>query len=183
MNEAAPRLELSWIERDLRALDRSPGELVIGTLFEDERPPRGVLGLCDFRLQNRLSSLCLSGFLTGARGERMLVAAKRRRAPFNQMLIVGLGPRAAFDDEVCREAIGVALDGATGLSVRKFAFDLPGRAQGAIAAARALELLDMALFERAGRVDAVVVVDDRDAQRAVEAMRVTPGRRSLAARR
>jgi len=183
--------ELGWVERDLRALDRSVddasrGELCIGTLFQDERPPPGVLSLCDFRLGGRLSHLCLSGFITGTTGEKVLLPV-RVKFPFEKVLVVGLGPRAQFDEAAYRAAVGWILDAVEGLCVRRVAVDLPGRHAGAIDAPRAVELFDEAVAARAASqrllLDGAAIIDDRDAQRAVENLRIRPGRRNLAARR
>ncbi|MGZ3424037.1 MAG: M17 family peptidase N-terminal domain-containing protein [Polyangiales bacterium] len=177
--------ELAWVERDLRALDSQEGrsgELCVGTLFVDERPPRGVLSLCDFRLAGKLSHLCLSGFVTGTAGEKVLLPL-RAKFPYEKLLIVGLGPRAGFDEAGFRVAMGWILDALDGLKIRRVAMDLPGRHAGAIEAARAIELFDEAITSRPGLLDGVAIVDDRDAQRAVEAWRVRPGRRNLAGRR
>ena len=52
----------------LRALDGASTELLACGMWEDERPMRGLLGLVDWRMAGRLSSLAKSGFLTGALG-------------------------------------------------------------------------------------------------------------------
>jgi hypothetical protein len=184
--------ELAWVERDLRALDRreerrreegrSGGELCVGSMFVDDGPPQGVLSLCDLRLAGKLSRLCLSGFVTGAAGEKVLLPL-RSKFPFERLLIVGLGPRAGFDEAGYRVAIGWILDALDGLKMRRLAIDLPGRYAGAIDTARALELFDEAMTTRPSLLDSACIVDDRDAQRAVEAVKVRPGRRNLAGRR
>jgi hypothetical protein len=183
--------ELAWVERDLRALDRwearqreegRSGELCVGFVFASDLPPQGVLSLCDFRLAGKLSHLCLSGFITGAAGEKVLMPL-RSKFPYEKLLVVGLGPREGFDEQNYRVAVGWILDALEGLHARRVAIDLPGRYAGAIEASRALELFDEAVAARPSVIDSAVIVDDRDAQRAVEAFKVRPGRRNLAGRR
>lgn len=183
MTDALPvGLELGWIERDLRALDRASADVLVSGCFEDDPPPRGAAGLVDWRLGARLSRLCLSGFLTGAIGERLLLPA-RPRLPFDKVLLVGLGPRATFDEQRHVAALSDVLEALDGLRVRRAAIDLPGRHAGVVGAQRALELLLMALAERPTQLEALAVVDDRDAQRFVEAIRARPARRSPEGRR
>lgn len=175
-------VELGWLERDLRALDRASGDVLVGGLFDDERPPRGALGLFDWRADGKLSQLCLSGFLSGARGERFLYPVRPRLA-FDLLLVIGLGPRGELDEAVFRDATAAALDALSGLKARRAVIDLPGRHAGALAAPRALELLNEVLGDGPRALESLVVIDDREAQRAVEATRVTRARRSHAARR
>ncbi len=175
-------VELGWMERDLRALDRASGDVLVGSLFDDERPPRGVLELVDWRANGKVSELCLSGFLTGERGERFLSPARPRLA-FDMVLVIGLGAKGEADEAVFRDAIAALVDALAGLKARRAVVDLPGRHTGAIAAPRALELLSEALGDEPRDLESLVVIDDRDAQRAVEATRVTRARRNLAARR
>lgn len=176
-------IELEWCERDLRALDRATADVVVGSIFEDERPPRGVAALVDWRMSGRLSARCINGFVTGARGERFLMPG-RPRLPFDKVLLFGLGARGELDEARFSEALGSVLDTLDGLQVRRAAIDLPGRHQGSIAAPRALEILVQLLGVRAlSSLETITIVDDRETQRAVEALRVRPGRRSLAGRR
>lgn len=175
-------VELAFVERSLRALDQVSADVVVGALCEDERPPRGLAGLVDFRLGSRLSEHCLRGRLTGQRGERFLLPV-RSRLPFDKAVIFGLGPRASFDEEAFVALLPSVLDTIEGLRARRVALELPGRHLGAVDIARALELLLPALDERSGTLESLLLVDERDAQRAIEAAKVRPARRTLGGRR
>ena len=175
-------VELGFVERSLRALDQVNADLVVGALCEDERPPRGLSGLLDWRLGSRLSEHCRRGFLVGSRGERFLLPT-RPQLPFEKAVIFGLGPRASFDEEVYASLLPSLLDTLEGLRARRVALELPGRHLGAVPIARALELLVAALDDRSGTLESLMVVDERDAQRAVEGAKVRPGRRTHAGRR
>jgi len=178
-------VELGWIDRDLRAVERLSGDAVVGSLFADERPPRGVAALLDWRLSGRLSALCISGYLTGEADELMLLPG-RPRLPFDKLLMVGLGPRALFDEEAYRRALGRVFGALVGLQVRRVAIDLPGRHAAVVPPARALELLGPLLDPLAGTgtrasLEVVTLIDDREAVRAYDEAR--PERRNRAARR
>lgn len=176
-------VEIEWLERELRALDRASGDVIVGSLFEDERPPRGLAALVDWRMSGRLSARCLNEFLTGARGERFLMPG-RPRLPFEKVLLFGLGARVEFDEARFSEALTAIFDALAGLHARRVAIELPGRHEGKVAPQRALEILLQLLETRTpSSLELLAIVDDREAQRAVEAIRSRPGRRSLAARR
>lgn len=176
-------IEIEWLERELRALDRASGDVVVGSMFEDERPPRGVAALVDWRMSGGLSARCLDGFLTGARGERFLMPG-RPRLPFEKVLLFGLGTRTEFDEPRYADALTAIFEALSGLQARRVAIELPGRHEGKIASQRALEILLQFLEAHApSSLESLAIVDDREAQRAVEAIRSRPGRRNLAARR
>ena len=132
--------ELRFVAPDLRAIDEAPAEVVACSAWEDERPLRGVAGLLDWRMAGRLSMLAKSGFLTGKAGEVVLVPG-RPKLPFEKVLVFGLGPRAAFDDEVVRSTLVRLKATLDGLNVKRALVELPGRASDELPIARATELV------------------------------------------
>jgi hypothetical protein len=110
------------------------------TAWRDERPLRGVAGLLDWRLAGRLSALAKSGFLLGEIGEVLLVPG-RPKLPFEKIVMLGLGVRAAFDDGVVVRTLACLSSTLEGLKVKRALVELPGRSSGAIAAGHAAELL------------------------------------------
>lgn len=163
-------VDLGWAERDLRALDRLSGEVLLCSLFEDDRPPRGVAGLLDFRLGARLSRMCVDGFLTGRAGELLLVPG-RPKLPFDKIVVAGLGPADAFDDAAFERSVDHALRALARLQVRRATLEIPGRQRGAIDPTRAMTVLTSLLGPRGDEpavldAEAVTVVDDAAAHRA-----------------
>jgi hypothetical protein len=77
------------------SLDELETDLVVTTLFRNERPPRGATGLIDWRLNGFLSRLILNGTLTGKDKEITLIPL-HRRLPARRVLIVGLGAPEHF---------------------------------------------------------------------------------------
>ncbi|GAC1364058.1 MAG: hypothetical protein NVSMB47_15690 [Polyangiales bacterium] len=163
-------VELSWAERDLRALDRLAGEIVVCSMFDDDRPPRGVAGLIDWRLGGRLSRLSLERFVDGSDGELLLLPG-RPRVPFDTVVVLGLGAREGFDETRYERALDRVLLVLDQLQVRRLTVELPGRHRGAIDAARAVQsrAARVAQGSRAPRthVEAITLVDDAAAQRAL----------------
>lgn len=170
-------VELGFVERSLRALDVVSGEVIVGWLGEAERPPRGVAGLVDWRVGSCLTQECLRGFLTGARGEKLLLPT-RRLLPFQKALVVGLG--GPLDEESFKNLLELVLDALEAMRVRRAAVELPGRHLDAIPLPRALELLWSSLDERTGSLESLLVIEDREHQKLVEASKIRPARRTRA---
>lgn len=168
-------IELAWVDRELRSLDRLAGELVVASMFAEERPPRGIAGLLDWRLGGRLSRLCAEGYVEGSDGETLLVPG-RPRVGFEKIVVIGLGARAAFDDAAFERTLSRTLGVLAGLQARKVTIELPGRHAGAIDADRALTILVTLLGLSGGEplateLEAITLVDDADAHRAYSAAR------------
>ena len=67
------------IERFTRSLDELNTDLIVASLFETERPPRGVCGLADWRLNGFISRQILGGSVRGTKDEWVLLPLHRRR--------------------------------------------------------------------------------------------------------
>jgi Cytosol aminopeptidase family, N-terminal domain len=135
-------MELEFVAPDLRRLDELSGELIVCSVWSDERPFTALAGLLDWRMGGRLSALVREKFVDGNVQETLLVPG-RPRLPFEKVLVLGLGTRSAFGDGTYRAAIDRIVAAMTGFSVRKAVVELPGRS--AIDPERAIQLL----FERA----------------------------------
>ncbi|MDB4944489.1 MAG: hypothetical protein JWP97_4023 [Labilithrix sp.] len=158
-------LDLRFVPPDLRRLDEASSEVVICGVWRDVRPFTGLAGLLDWRLAGRLSRLAKQGFLLGDVGEALVLPA-RPRLPFDKLLVLGLGPRATFDDETYRTVLARGLDALTGLSVKTAVVELPGRGDLVLDAERAAEiLLDLLGTEER---DALCFVEHPEGQRLIE---------------
>lgn len=124
-------MEIHVVAPELRRLDETSAELCACSLWADVRPMRGLAGLLDWRLGGRLSALLKTGFLSGRRGEALLVPGKPH-VPFEKVLVVGLGTRSEFDHAAYREAVRHMARALEGLQVRRAVVELPGRAGGEI---------------------------------------------------
>src|SRR5580704_11355863 len=124
-------MDLRFLPAEPRRLDEANVELCACAIWTDERPIRGLGGLLDWRLGGRLTALLRSSFLRGELGETLLIPGKPH-VPFEKVLVVGLGPRAAFDDAAFLEAILHMARAFEGLRVRRAVLELPGRASDAI---------------------------------------------------
>jgi len=84
-------------QENLEELDRWNHDLVVLSVFEDERPLRGLNGLTDWRYHGKLSNLIMNEGFCGKLGEKLLnntstyLGAKR-------LLVYGLGKSNSFDN-------------------------------------------------------------------------------------
>ena len=125
---------------ELRHLDEVGSEVLACGVFADERPPHGTAGLVDWRLSGQVCRLMMGSYLTGKRGE-VLMLPLRPKLPFDKALLFGLGCRLDFDEAVFREVTSHMLRAMEGLSARSAVVELPGRQRGAIDAERATDIL------------------------------------------
>jgi hypothetical protein len=132
-------MDLRFVAPDLRALDEHPAEVIACCVWSDERPMRGLAGLLDWRLAGRVSRLAKEQFVKGDPGEVVCLQGKPR-LPFDKVLLVGAGTRAAFDAEACRQATGALLRALEGLHVKRAVVELPGRSGERIAPELAAEI-------------------------------------------
>ena len=133
-------MELRFIGPDLAELDRVGAEVLVAALFRDERPPRGVAGLFDWRSAGRLSRLLQEGFATGELGEVLMTPAKPC-FPFDKVIFFGAGNVAEFDDVVYGALVERILSTMEGLRTRSVVAQLPGRHLDLIGAERAADIL------------------------------------------
>ena len=112
------------VELDPGPIERTGADVIVVFFFDSDRPLRGAAGRADWRLCGQLSQLILSGKLTGAPGEAVLVpTGGGLAAPL--LIGLGLGRRNTFDVDAC-EALGrEAVARAQRLGARTVALPLP----------------------------------------------------------
>lgn len=158
-------MDLAFTEPSLRKLDLLGTEVLVAALVEGERPPGGVAGLVDFRLAGRVSRLIESGFVSGQRGEVLLVPG-RPKLPFDKVVLFGTGPVEQLSELVFRGVLKRVLDTLEGLRARTAVVELPGRHRDVIAAERAADILLEMAGSRPGH-DTWTLIEPADAQRAI----------------
>lgn len=159
-------MDIRFLPPELRRLDEANVELCACTIWSDERPLHGLAGLIDWRLGGRLSALIKSGFVTGEAGEMLLVPGKPN-APFEKVIVLGLGARSAFGDGAFRQAVLRIASALEGMRVRRAVVELPGRAGDVIDPEQAITLT-LECVGASPEHDAWWLVEDAAAQRRVE---------------
>ena len=176
-SEVAIAVELHFVTPNLSALDSLESEVLACTVWEDMRPCDGVAGLCDWRLGGTISTLQRRGFLTGVRGDLLLMPG-RPRLSFDKVLLFGAGPRSSFDEVRFREVMHHMLATLADLRARAAVVELPGRQADLIAAERAADLLlEAASRKRPARYDAWTLIENGDARRRIEQHMIEERRR------
>jgi cytosol aminopeptidase family protein len=133
-------MELRFVSPELAELDRVGMEVLVGAVFSDERPARGLTGLIDWRCAGRLSRLMRDGYLTGELGE-VLMTPVRPGLPFDKVILFGAGHSGEFDDNIFGSLIQRILGTMTGLRTRAVVAQLPGRHLDVITPERAADIL------------------------------------------
>jgi hypothetical protein len=168
-------MDLRFTQPDLKKLDLTGTEILVCSLSRGERPPRGVAGLCDFRLGGRLSRLVKAGFATGALGEVVLVPG-RPKLGFDKILLFGIGVPSDFSELVFRSVVEKVLATLEGLKARTAVVELPGRHLDAISAERAADILLEIAGARAEH-DVWTLIETVEAQRVITQQTILERRR------
>lgn len=171
-------MELHFVSPRLSQLDALESEVLACSIWEDLRPCDGVAGLCDWRLGGQISSLLRDGFLSGRRGE-VLMLPGRPRLSFDKVLLFGAGSRERFDEASYRETLGKMLKTIGGLRSRIAVVQLPGRQSDLIRAERAADmLLEFTTRDHdAYRNDVWTLVEDTNARKRIQQHMIEERRR------
>ncbi|MEE9913655.1 MAG: hypothetical protein K4571_18235 [Deltaproteobacteria bacterium] len=119
--------------------------LVLG-FFSDEKPPRGVCGLLDWRLNGLISREIKEGHIVGDFKEKVAIPFPERIGS-DLLFLFGMGSLADISyDRVYTAAyeIAVTIDK---MKIRDFAFDLPGEGRSELTTAGILEAMITGYFD------------------------------------
>lgn len=128
-----------FLSPELKSLERLHAQLLVLSIFEDERPVRGVAGLVDWRTCGLLTRFLLRGHLTGASGEVVLFPTQGRLS-VARGLIFGLGPSSTFDERAFRDVAERIAQNAARIGARTLGLPLPGAHRRRLEPARAIGL-------------------------------------------
>ncbi len=156
MSVSGSALHTQFIPVRLRNLEAVQSDLLVLSLFEEERPPGGLAGLVDWRLdglvsRNRLArnaapranpyytGLVLGEFPCGF-GEKLLFPVGHK-LPFSTAMVMGLGPRSQYTSARFRQVVDLLMDSISSLRSRSVTLRLPGWIEAGLPARRAVEAL------------------------------------------
>ena len=116
-------------------------------IFSDEKPPRGICGFIDWRLNGFISREIKQGRISGEFLEKIIILPCPRRIGSEFLLLFGLGPLIEFNyDRVYTSAYNIAA-AVDGMLMNNFAFDLPGENRSELATAGILEAMITGFFD------------------------------------
>ncbi len=148
---------------DMAEIDRLKCDAIGVPFFSDQRPPRGVLGLLDWRMCGLVTRMMMRDKIAGTPLETVLIPA-RQRLPVDKLLLFGAGPRADFSGDLVAKLMRHMLATLTSLGARSSAVVLPGRSPALVEPALAIETL-LSTGTSFPEHDQVWVLESLDAQR------------------
>ena len=139
-------LPTTFLPVDLHRWDSGPGgDALAVPVWSDVRPLRGAAGLLDWRLCGRISQMLRDGRLSGAPGEKLLLATNR--VPWQRVLALGVGESSSFGEDSFRAAVDCCLEALRRIGGSSLAIALPGRDLDLIRPDRALRAFLDALVQ------------------------------------
>jgi hypothetical protein len=105
-------------------VDLQESDLLITTLFQDERPLRGSVGWVDWRLNGKLSSLLIENKMKGEWKEKILIPSEGRISP-RLILLFGLGEVRGYSYLTVREIVPFIMETLRNLKASHLCFSLP----------------------------------------------------------
>lgn len=94
-------------------------------IFADEKPPRGICGFIDWRLNGLISREIKRGKINGEFAEKTIIPFPQRIGA-EYLLLFGMGNLARFNHERIHTAAYQLIAAVDGLMMTDFAFELPG---------------------------------------------------------
>jgi hypothetical protein len=115
-------------------------------IFSDERPPRGICGFIDWRLNGFISREIKQGRINGDFMEKVVIPFPKRIGS-EILLLFGLGPLTEFNyDRVYASAFHI-IAAVDRMLIKDFAFDLVGENRGPLETAGIVEAMVTGYFD------------------------------------
>ena len=118
--------------------------LVLG-IFSDERPPSGVCGFIDWRLNGMISREIKQGRITGDFMEKILIPFPRRIGT-EKLFLFGLGKLSDTNYDRIYTAANHIARTVDKMLINKFSFDLPGAGRSDLSTAGTVEAMITGFF-------------------------------------
>jgi hypothetical protein len=115
-------------------------------IFSDEKPPRGICGFLDWRLNGFISREMKQGRISGEFREKVIIPFPRR-VNAEILFLFGLGPLAEFNYDRSYASAYSIVEVVDGMRLTDFAFDLPGENRGSLALAGITEAMVTGFFD------------------------------------
>jgi hypothetical protein len=115
-------------------------------IFADEKPPRGICGFIDWRLNGFISQEMKQGRISGEFMEKIVIPYPRRIGT-EILFLFGLGPLADFNYERTYTSAYQIASAVDGMLLNNFAFDLPGENRSSLTTAGIVEAMVTGFFD------------------------------------
>lgn len=154
-------MEINYAPITLDSFDTMGCEALVAPLYEDQRPPKAVAGLVDWRMCGMLSKLVMRGRVTGSEGELLLVPP-RPRMPFDKIFVYGAGSAGCASRASFTSLVGFMLNTLAAAHVRTCAFSFPRGDAESLSAEVAAEELSRLLRGRVELDELIILWDGPD---------------------
>jgi len=115
-------------------------------IFADEKPPRGICGFIDWRLNGMISSEIKQGRINGEYKEKIVIPFPQRIGS-EMLLLFGLGNSHDINyDKIYNTAYLIA-EAVYGMSLRSFAFDICGEDRSSLVTSNITEAMVTGFFD------------------------------------
>ncbi|MEN6331938.1 MAG: M17 family peptidase N-terminal domain-containing protein [Smithella sp.] len=115
-------------------------------IFSDEKPPRGICGFIDWRLNGFISREIKQGRIIGKFGEKVIIPFPGR-INTEILLLFGLGSLAESNYDRIYTAAYCIIQAVDRMRLAGFAFDLPGDNRSALTTAGIVETMLTGFFD------------------------------------
>lgn len=138
-------MKINFIEK---LPEKSDSQLFVATLFEDEKPPRGLSGLLDWHLNGKISIFVLEEIFSGRFGEKLLFNVSSR-LPWKRYMLVGMGLRSEITQENYRKISNIIISSIADMKYDSVCCQVPGFHRLNFEFSKAFELF-LSVFEQHG---------------------------------
>jgi hypothetical protein len=115
-------------------------------IFADEKPPRGICGLIDWRLNGMISSEIKQGRISGEFKEKIVIPFPQRIGA-EMLLLFGLGNSHDINYDKIYNAAYLITETVCGLSLHSFAFEICGEDRSSLVTSNITEAMVTGIFD------------------------------------
>jgi hypothetical protein len=115
-------------------------------IFADEKPPRGICGLIDWRLNGMISSEIKQGRISGEFKEKIVIPFPHRIGA-EMLLLFGLGNSHDVNYDKIYNAAYLIAETIEGMSLHSFAFDIYGEDRSNLVTSNIVEAMVTGIFD------------------------------------
>ena len=115
-------------------------------IFADEKPPRGICGLIDWRLNGMISSEIKQGRISGEFKEKIIIPFPQRIGS-EMLLLFGLGNSYDINYDKIYNAAYIIAEAVHGMALHSFAFDIYGEGRSILVTSNIVEAMITGIFD------------------------------------
>jgi hypothetical protein len=115
-------------------------------IFADEKPPRGICGFIDWRLNGMISREIKQGRISGEFAEKIVIPLPRRIGA-EILLLFGLGNISEINYDKLYNAAYAITKSVDGMALNSFAFELYGEGRSNLVTSNIVEAMITGIFD------------------------------------